>query len=44
MSSTELITETTVVPSENEQGDWRDECVRPAKDTRVQTAVCSSIF
>jgi ATP-dependent RNA helicase DDX6/DHH1 len=38
MSSTELITETTVVPSENEQGDWRDECVRPAKDTRVQTA------
>lgn len=38
MSGTESTTVTTLAHSENEQGDWRDECVRPAKDTRVQTA------
>lgn len=25
-------------------GDWRDDCVKPAKDTRVQTEVKYSII
>jgi hypothetical protein len=29
---------------ETPQKDWRDECVRPAKDTRVQTAVSTFLF